>query len=58
MGNDSLIITDLKTKVLFGLLVLAILFSAGATYYKYLVLEDFAVVEPSEEAIAEESVSV
>ncbi len=49
---------DIKTKIFFWSLFVIILLSASATYYRYVVLEDFTVVEtPVEEAVEGEAIA-
>lgn len=42
---------DKKSKALIIIFFIAILISAGVTYYKYIVIKDFPVIgEPAEES--------
>jgi hypothetical protein len=53
-----LAVMDKKSRILLGLVIVAIVGSIGYTYYKTVILEDFQVIEVyEEEEVAEEDES-
>lgn len=49
---------DKKSKALLAILILAVIASVGYTFYKTIIKEDFEVVNPEEEIVPDETVSI